>query len=269
MANVQERKEKISKRLEDIDNIILVMSGKGGVGKTTVAVNLAVSLALEGKKVGLMDVDLHGPDVVRMLGGRESQISAVGGEIIPPEINGVKVISISQFLNGGNEAVIWRGPLKTGAIMQFISDVAWENLDYLIIDAPPGTGDEPLTVFQNISKLKGALIVTSPSVVSQDDVERAINFVKKMDKEIIGIVENMSYFTCQNCKTKHYIFGKDGGKILAEKYNLELLSQIPLDSTIRENMDNGKPVAYFGSSEITGAYSILAKKIIEKVETKK
>ncbi|HBT51462.1 MAG TPA: ATP-binding protein [Petrotoga sp.] len=267
MANLQEQKEKVSKKLENIDNVIMVMSGKGGVGKTTVAVNLAVALALEGRKVGLLDVDLHGPDVVRMLGGREAKVSALGEEILPPEVHGIKVISISQFLDKDNDAVIWRGPLKTSAIMQFIGDVAWGELDYLIIDAPPGTGDEPLTVFQNVEKIKGALIVTSPSVVSQDDVERAINFVEKMNKQIIGIVENMSYFICPNCKTKHFIFGEDGGRVLAEKYNLELLAQIPLDSTVRENMDAGKPVAYFGNPELTNVYVKLGKKVIEKVET--
>jgi ATP-binding protein involved in chromosome partitioning len=150
--------------------------------------------------------------------------------------------------------------------MQFIGDVAWGKLDYLIIDAPPGTGDEPLTVFQNVEKIKGALIVTSPSIVSQDDVERAINFVMKMDKQVIGIVENMSYFICPNCKTKHFIFGEGGGRALAEKYNLELLAQIPLDSTVRENMDAGKPVAYFGTPEVTNVYVNLAKRVIEKVE---
>jgi len=267
MPNPNERKEKISQKLENIDNVIMVMSGKGGVGKTTVAVNLAVALALEGRKVGLLDVDLHGPDVVRMLGGKQAKVSAMAGEIIPPEIHGIKVISISQFLDNDSDAVIWRGPLKAGAIMQFIGDVAWGKLDYLIIDAPPGTGDEPLTVFQNVEKIKGALIVTSPSIVSQDDVERAITFVKKMNKEIIGIVENMSYFICPNCKAKHFIFGEGGGKTLADKYNLELLAQIPLDSTIRENMDAGKPVAYFGTQEVADSYVNLSKKIIEKLET--
>lgn len=266
MANIQEMKEKVNRKLENIDNVILVMSGKGGVGKTTVAVNLAVALALEGKKVGLMDVDLHGPDVVRMLGGRDVQLSQVGDEILPPEVNGIKVISISQFLEGDNQAVIWRGPLKTGAILQFIGDVAWEDLDYLIIDAPPGTGDEPLTVFQNINKIKGALIVTSPSQVSQDDVERAINFVEKMNKKVIGIVENMSYFVCPNCKTKHYIFGEGGGRKLAQKYNLELIAEIPLNTMIRENMDDGKPVAYFGTPEITNSFVSLARRIIDKIE---
>lgn len=266
MANIQEIKEKVDRKLEDIENVILVMSGKGGVGKTTVAVNLAVSLALLGKKVGLLDVDLHGPDVVRMLGGEEYPLTQVGDEIVPPEVHGIRVISISQFLNEGNVAVIWRGPLKTGAILQFIGDVAWGNLDYLIVDAPPGTGDEPLTIIQNISKLKGALLVTSPSVVSQDDVERAIDFVNKMNIDILGIVENMSYFICPNCKSKHFIFGEGGGKSLAEKFNLDLLVQIPLDSSIRENMDKGRPVAYFGSPEISDSYIDLAQKLIEKIE---
>ena len=266
MANIQEIKEKVNRKLEDIENVILVMSGKGGVGKTTVAVNLAVSLALLGKKVGLLDVDLHGPDVVRMLGGEEYPLTQVGDEIVPPEIYGIRVISISQFLNEENIAVIWRGPLKTGAILQFIGDVAWGSLDYLIVDAPPGTGDEPLTVIQNIPKLKGTLLVTSPSIVSQDDVERAIDFVKKMNVDILGIVENMSYFICPNCKSKHFIFGEGGGKTLADKFNLDLLVQIPLDSTIRENMDGGRPVAYFGSPEISDSYIDLAKKLIEKIE---
>ncbi|BBE29873.1 iron-sulfur cluster carrier protein [Tepiditoga spiralis] len=258
--------EKANDRLKNVKKTIVVMSGKGGVGKSTVAVNLAVSLALEGRKVGLLDVDLHGPDVARMLGGREEYPYQVGEEVMPPEVNGIKFISMSHFLKDQSNPVVWRGPLKTGAIMQFVSDISWGELDYLVVDCPPGTGDESLTIFQNFKNIQGAVIVTTPSDVSQDDVEKAINFVKMMKHETLGLVENMSYFVCDECKKKHYIFGKGGAKKLAEKYNLEVLQEIPLNASLRENMDNGKPAAYFGTPEMVAPFTQLAKKIIAKSE---
>jgi len=258
--------QKAQEKLKDVKNTIVVMSGKGGVGKSTVAVNLAVALALEGRKVGIVDVDLHGPDVIRMLGGMDIYPDRVGEEVIPPEVNGVKAISVSHFISDNTSPVVWRGPLKTGAILQFISDIHWGELDYLVVDCPPGTGDEPLTVFQNFNNIAGTVIVTTPSQVSQDDVERAINFVKMMKHNILGIVENMSYFLCPDNNKKYYIFGEGGAKKLCEKYNLELLQEIPLNPQIREYMDNGKPTAYFGSPGTVAPYVQLGKKIINMVE---
>lgn len=264
--NIKEVIEKANYNLKKVKNIIPVISGKGGVGKTTVAVNLAVALALEGEKVGLLDVDLHGPDVIRMIGGEGKYPSKVGDEVVPPEIAGVKVISVSQFLKQQNSPIIWRGPLKTGTILEFFSKVSWEDLDFLIIDCPPGTGDEALTIFQNIEKISGSIIITTPSLVSHDDVEKAINFVNLMKHQIIGLVENMSYFTCSKCKEKHYIFGKNTTKKLAEKYELEILQEIPLNEIVRENTDKGTPSAYFGKPETVAPYVQLAKKIIYKLD---
>ncbi|HOT32618.1 MAG TPA: Mrp/NBP35 family ATP-binding protein [Petrotogaceae bacterium] len=258
--------EKAQNTMKNISHKIVVMSGKGGVGKSTVAVNLAVALALEGRKVGLLDIDLHGPDVVRMLGGDSAKPYQVGNDVQPPEINGIKVISTSQFLKDETSPIVWRGPLKTSAILEFLGDIAWGELDYLIMDCPPGTGDELLTVFQNFKDIDGTLIVTTPSVVSQDDVEKAINFSKMMNVNILGLVENMSYFVCEKCGEKHYIFGQDGGKTLAEKYNLELLQEIPINKIIRSNMDKGQPAAYFGVPDTVAPFINLAKKIIGKTE---
>ncbi|KLO24550.1 MULTISPECIES: Mrp/NBP35 family ATP-binding protein [unclassified Marinitoga] len=253
--------------LKNIKHVIMVMSGKGGVGKSTIAVNLSVALALEGRKVGLMDIDMHGPNVMRMLGGTEKDHPyQVGEKIVPPEVNGVKVISVSQFVPESGKPIVWRGPIKTGTIKQFFNDIEWEELDYMIIDAPPGTGDEPLTVMQMLKKFDGAIIVTTPSEVSKDDVERAINFFKVMDKKVLGLVENMAYFECPNCHTKHYIFGKDGAKSLAEKYKLPILAEIPISEDIRINMDTGKPAAYFGKPEHVAPYVQLAKRVIAEVE---
>jgi ATP-binding protein involved in chromosome partitioning len=264
MKDIQLTIKKANERMKTVKNTVVVMSGKGGVGKTTVAVNLAVALALEGKKVGIIDIDLHGPDVVRMLGGRDVYPTKVGDELVPPEVNGVKVISISHFLKEETNPIVWRGPLKTGTILEFFSEVAWEDLDFLIVDCPPGTGDEPLTVFQNIQNILGAVIVTTPSVVSQDDVEKAINFVKLMNQKTLGLVENMSYYKCSDCGSKHYIFGKDGAKKLSEKYDLELLQEIPINEIIRENSDKGMSSAYFGNNEIVSPFVLLGKKIINK-----
>jgi ATP-binding protein involved in chromosome partitioning len=269
MANVNNINvviEKANDRMKEVKNTIVVMSGKGGVGKSTVAVNLAIALSLEGKKVGLLDVDLHGPDVARMLGGRGQYPTKVGDEVVPPEVNGIKVISMSQFLKEETSPVVWRGPLKTGTILQFIGDIAWGELDYLIIDSPPGTGDEPLTVFQNLKNITGSIVVTTPSIVSQDDVEKAINFLGMMKQKIIGLVENMSYFVCPDSNKKHFIFGQGGAKKLAEKYDLDVLAEIPINQKVRENMDDGKPTAYFGDPEVVLPYTNLARNIIDKYD---
>jgi ATP-binding protein involved in chromosome partitioning len=201
-----------------------------------------------------------------MLGGRGQYPTKVGDEVVPPEVNGIKVISMSQFLKEETSPVVWRGPLKTGTILQFIGDIAWGELDYLIIDSPPGTGDEPLTVFQNLKNITGSIVVTTPSIVSQDDVEKAINFLGMMKQKIIGLVENMSYFVCPDSNKKHFIFGQGGAKKLAEKYDLDVLAEIPINQKVRENMDDGKPTAYFGDPEVVLPYTNLARNIIDKYD---
>jgi len=233
----------INKSLGKIKNKILVMSGKGGVGKSTVSVNLAIGLANKGFKVGLMDVDLHGPDVVRMLD--------LKGTIEPPESpnalipplkynDNLKVVSLEYMMRDRDEAIIWRGPLKIQAIRQFVSDMDWGELDYLVIDAPPGTGDEPLSVAQTIPNVK-AVVVTTPQKVALADVRKSINFCKTVKVEIVGVVENMSGFVCPHCNETVDIFKSGGGEALARELDLPFLGKIPMDPKVVMAGDDGIP----------------------------
>ncbi len=219
------------------------MSGKGGVGKSTVSVNLALGLANKGYQVGLMDVDIHGPDVVRMLdlkGGVEPP--ATKDALVPPlkYSDNLKVVSLEFMMRDRNEAIIWRGPLKIQAIRQFISDMDWGELDYLIIDAPPGTGDEPLTVAQTIPNVK-AIVVTTPQKVALADVRKSINFCKTVKVEIAGVIENMSGFVCPHCKETVNIFKSGGGEALARELELPFLGKIPMDPQVVMAGDDGTP----------------------------
>lgn len=236
-----EQTKKIQESLSLIKNKIIVMSGKGGVGKSSVAVNLAVSLAKRGFKTGLMDVDLHGPSVPKMTGLTDSVYVDNAGKILPLEYSeNLKVISIESALDDIESAVIWRGPMKTSAINQFLSDVEWGELDYLVIDAPPGTGDEPLTVVQTIKDVK-ALIVTTPQDVALRDVRKSIDFCNKLNIKIVGILENMSAFVCPGCGLETAIFKKHGGNKIAEELKLKLLGNIPIMPEIVDYSDNGIP----------------------------
>ncbi len=233
----------IQKRMGRIKHKILVMSGKGGVGKTTVAVNLAIALAKSGKKVGLMDVDIHGPNVPKMVGIERDKVHGKDGAIVPPVIlPNLKVMSIALFMEEESEAVIWRGPLKMKLITQFLKDVEWGFMDYLIIDAPPGTGDEPLSVCQLIEDLDGALIVTTPQDMSLLDVKKSITFSKKLNIDILGIIENMSGFVCPYCGGKIDIFKSGGGEKLAFEANVNFLGRIPIDESVVQESDRGDSV---------------------------
>lgn len=249
----------VTKSLGNIKNKILVMSGKGGVGKTSTSVNLSIALANKGYKVGIMDVDLHGPDVPRMLG--------LGGT---PEVNqnkklnplsysdNLKAISIESFTPNKDDAIIWRGPLKFSAIKQFIGDVDWKDLDFLIIDSPPGTGDEPLTVAQTISDAK-AVIVTTPQEVALADVRKSINFCKIVKMEIFGLLENMSGFSCPHCSETINLFGSGGGEKTALQMGIPFLGKIPFDPRMVTCGDTG--VCYQDihvESEVTKAYAVVA-----------
>ena len=219
------------------------MSGKGGVGKSTVSVNLALGLANKGYQVGLMDVDIHGPDVVRMLnltGGIEPPATKDG--LVSPlkYSDNLKVVSLEFMMRDRNEAIIWRGPLKIQAIRQFISDMDWGDLDYLIIDAPPGTGDEPLTVAQTIPHVK-AIVVTTPQKVALADVRKSISFCKTVKVEIVGVVENMSGFVCPHCNETVDIFKSGGGESLARELELPFLGKIPMDPQVVMAGDDGTP----------------------------
>ncbi len=239
-AEFNERRQ-LEARLCRIRHRIVVLSGKGGVGKSTVAVNLAVGLLQEGYTVGLLDVDLHGPSIPTMLGLERQRVGGDEREIHPADVGGLKVISIGFFLSSPDDAVIWRGPLKMGAIKQFLKDVAWGDLDFLIIDSPPGTGDEPLSVCQLIGRLDGAVIVTTPQRVAAVDVRKSITFCRHLHVPVLGVVENMSGFVCPKCGEVTHVFRTGGGRKIAEDMGVAFLGSIPLDPALAESGDGGEP----------------------------
>jgi ATP-binding protein involved in chromosome partitioning len=254
----------IRQSLAIIKHKFLVMSGKGGVGKTSVAVNLAVALSKTGAKVGLMDVDLHGPDIPRMLGLKGLlEISADNRMVPKPYSDNLKVISIESLTQDADEAVIWRGPLKMHVIRQFISDVHWGRLDYLVLDSPPGTGDEPLSVAQTIPGAK-AIIVTTPQEISLADIRKSISFCRTVKMSIFGLIENMSGFVCPHCGKPVDLFGIGGGFRTALKMNVPYLGRIPFDPKMVESADAGEPyLEKYPDSEVTQAYNEIVAKIIE------
>jgi len=257
--------QKITDNVKTIKNKTLVMSGKGGVGKSTVAVNLALALADEGYKTGLMDIDLHGPNVSRMVGLKKSP-QVVEEQIFPPEVlPNLKVMSISSFIEE-DAPVVWRGPMKTTAIYQFLGDVIWGELDFLVIDSPPGTGDEPLTILQTLIDV-GALIVTTPQEVAIQDVKRAINLVKTMHRKILGLVENMSYLTCPKCGERIDLFGSGGGKRLSESFSIPLLASLPFDPRLVGLADNGQGiVTHMRGSQLEKAYRSMIYNLLQRVK---
>jgi len=226
--------------MRGVKNIIAVASGKGGVGKTTVAVNLAVSLAAAGARVGLLDADIYGPTVPVMMGVRERP-GAVGNMMVPPAAHGVKVISLGFFYKD-DTPLVWRGPMVAGAVKQLLTQVEWGDLDYLIVDLPPGTGDASLTLAQTVP-LGGVVIVTTPQEASLNIATKALAMFKKLNVPILGIVENMSYFTCPHCGEKTYIFSEGGGKRAAKALDAQFLGEIPIYPLIREQSDAGVPVS--------------------------
>jgi len=226
--------------LPDVANIIAVASGKGGVGKSTVAVNLAVSLAATGARVGLIDADLYGPSIPTMFGLENARPEVLDNKIMPIEKHGVKLMSIG-FLVESDNPVIWRGPMASTALKQFITDVAWGELDYLVFDLPPGTGDIQLTLVQTLP-LQGAVIVTTPQDVALADVAKAVTMFRKVNVPLLGLIENMSYYLLPD-GSKDYIFGKAGGEKFARAQAIELLGSIPIEGKVRESGDIGKPVS--------------------------
>jgi len=248
--------------LTQIRNKFLVMSGKGGVGKTSVSVNLALALAEKGFKVGLMDVDVHGPDIPRMLGRKDMLTMGDNKKMMPIQVTpNLKAVSVESLMPDKDSAVIWRGPVKHGAIRQFIADVAWGDLDYLLIDSPPGTGDEPLTVAQLIQDAK-AIVVTTPQEVALADVRKSISFCKTMKMEIFGIIENMSGCTCPHCGKNVDLFGAGGGEKTAAAMGLPFLGKIPFDSQLVLCGDAG--ISYssqFRNSAVTKAFAAVAERM--------
>jgi Mrp family chromosome partitioning ATPase len=261
-------RQTINQKLCLIKHKILVMSGKGGVGKSTVAANLSFELSQRGYKVGLMDVDIHGPNIPKMLGMESSRVGGTEDNLIPVSYSpNLKLMSIGFFLRKESDAVIWRGPLKMRLISQFLKDVDWGELDYLIIDAPPGTGDEPLSVCQLIEDADGALIVTTPQDVSIIDIVKSITFCHQVGMPVIGVVENMSGFVCPHCGKTTNIFKSGGGKKVAKEAEVPFLGSIPFEPSVVEAGDEGIPLRQKKpESEAAKSFSKIVDLIIEKSE---
>ena len=269
-ANVTSARNSEINVLPNVKNIICVASGKGGVGKSTVSVNLALSLAKTGAKVGLIDADIHGPSIPMMMGvGKQMpEVRDIKGKhyIIPIEAQGIKLLSIG-FLVDERQAVVWRGPMVTAALRQFVTDVTWGKLDYLVIDMPPGTGDVHLTMVQTVH-VTGAVIVTTPQQVSLIDAKKAMSMftMPKINVPILGVVENMAYFTPDDAPDKkYYIFGKDGGKELAKTYEVPFLGELPIKEKIREGGDTGNPASMQDDEGITNAFANIAENVARNI----
>ena len=246
-------------------NIIAVVSGKGGVGKSTVAVNLALALAKSGAKTALIDADFYGPSIPTLLGGGEV-IPDHEGKLVPPEVHGLKYISLQFFLQNPDDPIIWRGPMFNKAMQQLFNDVSWGEVDYCIVDMPPGTGDAQISLTQMV-QLAGAVVVTTPQEVALSDVRKSINMLRKVNVDVLGIVENMAGFVTPDGKT-HNIFGEGGGKSLADKFALPLLASVPLDPKIREGGDAGEPVSLQDDSNSSLIFKDLALQLTEILDNK-
>ena len=258
-------RQRLLARMCRVEHKVLVLSGKGGVGKSTVAVNLATALALAGKRVGLLDVDIHGPSVPKLLGLEGSELSGTDGAILPVRIpcgaGELSVMSIGFLLRERDDAVIWRGPRKYGAIKQFLTDVEWGDLDYLVVDSPPGTGDEPLAVAQLLEKADGAVVVTTPQEIAVQDVRRCVVFCRQIELPVLGVVENMSGFTCPRCGEAVGIFGKDGGRGMAAEMGVPL-GAIPTEIVL--SGDGGRPIVMTSPhSESAKAFGRIVRVLLE------
>lgn len=270
MIEKMAQKKKVKEKMANVKHKIIIMSGKGGVGKSMVTANLATALAMKGRKVGVLDSDIHGPSIPKILGIRGEKPKATETGIKPVTTpQGVKVISMDLLMSDSEMPLIWRGPLKMKAIRQLLSEVDWEELDYLLVDLPPGTGDEPLNIIQLIPEMDGAIIITAPSDLSQYVVRKAVSMARKMNIPIIGIIENMSGFVCPKCGEKHEILGVGGGRKISEEMNLTLLGQIPIDPKITENTDRGTPfIVNCPESQTSKIFNEIVQKIQKIVEEK-
>lgn len=258
----------IESRMGGIKHKVLVLSGKGGVGKSTVSVNLAASLAMAGKKVGLLDVDIHGPSVPKLLNLENESLCALGESLLPVKTTmgdgALFVMSVGFMLKEKTDAVIWRGPRKFALIKQFLKDVEWGELDYLIVDAPPGTGDEPLAAVQLIENADGAVVVTTPQEVSVQDVRRCVAFCKELSLPVIGVVENMRGFTCPKCGEVSDIFGADGGKEMAAEMNVPYLGAVPIEMEVVLSGETGMPIVCAHShSQTSAAFGRISRALLE------
>lgn len=262
--------ERLRSKLYHIKHRIMVMSGKGGVGKSTVATNLAVSLSLEGFEVGLLDADIHGPNIPKMLGIESRLVGGSNKGMIPVEVfPNLKVISMAFFIGDRDNPVVWRGPLKHTAISQFLGEVEWGSLDFLIIDLPPGTGDEPLSVAHLIKDVDGAIVVTTPQDVALLDSRKAVTFSRMLSIPVIGIVENMSVLVCPHCKKEIPLFKKGGGEKAAKDLRVPFLGRIPIDPEMVNDCDQGMPFVMANpNSDATRAFRDIANRCKEYVGLK-
>jgi len=260
-----------AENLKNVKHKLIVMSGKGGVGKSTIAVNLAVSLAKKGKAVGILDADMHGPSVPKLLGMSNLPLTVNDKERIVPFMvaPSLKVISIAFLLRDPDSPVIWRGPIKMGAIKQFLEEVEWGALDYLIIDLPPGTGDEPLSVAQLVPDPDGAVIVTTPQEVALISVRKSINFAKAVGIRPIGLIENMSGMRCPHCGKDIKLFNDGGAEITAKEHGIPLLGKLPLSVGIANSGDSGSPFVAADGDDDAAIFDAITERIVAAVEQKK
>ena len=256
-ASIPDTIDRSEQVLPDVENVIAVASGKGGVGKSTMAVNLAAGLAALGARVGLFDADVYGPNVPRMVAA-EDRPETDGDTIVPPEAYGVRLMSM-DFLTGEDDPVIWRGPMVHKIITQLVEDVQWGDLDYLVLDLPPGTGDTQLTILQTLP-LSGAVIVTTPQDVALDDAVKGLRMFGKHDTNVLGIAENMAGFRCPDCGSVHDIFGSGGGAALADENDLPFLGGVPLDPDVRAGGDDGAPVV-LAEGDTADAFKIVVENV--------
>lgn len=253
----------------DVQHVILVLSGKGGVGKSTVSANLASALSAHGRNVGLLDLDIHGPNIPKMLGIEDQRPAVMGTMMEPVHVTGtLSVMSMAFLLPDTSTPVIWRGPMKISAIKQFLAEVNWGALDYLVVDLPPGTGDEALTIVQLAPHVRGAVIVTTPQDVATLDSRKAINFVRKLELPVLGVIENMSGMTCPHCGKEIDLFGKGGGKKIADEFSVPFLGAIPIDVEMRRAGDDGRPfiLRHTGSPTETAVDTVM-ENLIRQVES--
>jgi len=232
--------------MENVEHKFLVLSGKGGVGKSSIAANLAVWLSMQGKRVGLLDVDIHGPSIPKLLNLEHEHVQAKGGGIEPVSYSDtLKIMSIGFLLQNESDALIWRGPMKHNVIKQFVTDVCWGDLDYLVVDCPPGTGDEPLSVVQLLGKVDGAVIVTTPQQLAVVDVKKCITFCRQLNLPVLGVIENMGGFVCPHCNQRIDVFAGEGGEEMAGDFKVPFLGRIPMDPALARACDSGEPFVAF------------------------
>jgi len=262
-------REKIDHRMDKIKHKLIIISGKGGVGKSMVAVNLAYGLLFQGKAVGILDIDIHGPSLAKMVGIEDRRLSFSDNEVIEPIAitSSLRIVTIASLLEDADTPVIWRGPLKMKLISQFLGDVNWGELDYLVIDSPPGTGDEPLSVAQLVPGLSGAIIVTTPQEIALLDSRKSVNFAKSLKLPVIGIIENMSGLICPHCGKEIDLFKTGGGEKAAADLKVAFLGRIPIEPAIVDSTDEGRPfIRAYGKTPTARLMDEIVGKIMQRVQ---